>query len=159
MASRACAAVLGSFVLAGAGLAGEGPETMADPLDGVGPILAGFWQGNWQLWREDLRLTTRGAAVLLRLHVLHDEGADRAELQWIADRGICPDPSAPPCEWVGAAGVTEARVSTGGLEARLAISADAEEVFELRLEPEGRGRLGSPVRGWHYPLRAERGPE
>jgi hypothetical protein len=153
------ATLVGSLVLTGAALAWEEPWAMADSLEGIGAVPAGFWQGNWQLWRDDPRLGSRGAAALLRLHLLHDEGDARVELQFIAERAICPDPEGPPCEWLGAVGAATAEVVADGLKAELAISADVDDPFTLWLDPQGRGTLESRRGGWRYALWAEREPD
>jgi hypothetical protein len=97
-------------------------------------VPAGPWQGNWRVTRDDPRIRTRGGAELARLHAMQDEGSSIVHLQWIAGPAICEDPTAEPCEWVGAKGETDRGRATGtsGLIAPLAVSADADDPFTLR---------------------------
>ncbi len=121
---------------------------------------AGPWNGNWQVLRDDPRIRTRAGAATLRLHVMHD-AAGRVELQWIADRGICEDPNAGPCEWVAARGTGLAvAAGPGALAVLLRISADPDDPFLLVLErrEDGRatGRLVSEKGGIAYRVDAQR---
>jgi hypothetical protein len=120
----------------------------------------GPWHGNWSVLRDDPRIRTRGGAATLRLHVIHD-AAGPVELQWVADRGICEDPNAGPCEWVAAQGTGLAvAAGPGALAVLLRISADPDDPFLLVLErrEDGRavGRLVSEKGGIAYRLDAER---
>jgi len=79
----------------------------------------------------------------------------------VADRGICEDPTAGPCEWVTARGTGHAvSAGPGSLAVLLRISADAEDPFLLVLERRAAGRatarLLSEKGGIDYLLNAER---
>ena len=120
----------------------------------------GPWQGNWSLLRDDPRIRTRAGAATLRLHVIHD-AAGPVEVQWIADRGICEDPNAEPCEWVAAHGAgTAVAAGPGALAVLLRVSADPDDPFLLVLERSGEGRatarLVATKGGIAYRLDAER---
>lgn len=120
----------------------------------------GPWQGRWSLLRDDPRIRTRGGAATLRLHVIHD-AAGPVEVQWVADRGICEDPDASPCDWVAAHGTGLAvAAGSGALAVLLRISADPDDPFLLVLERGGQGRaaarLASEKGGIAYRLDAER---
>lgn len=122
---------------------------------------AGPWQGNWTLLRDDPRIRTRAGAATLRLHVVHDAAAGAIEVQWVADRGICEDPNAAPCDWVAAHGAGfSVAAGPGSLAVLLRISADPDDPFLLVLEraEEGRAtaRLVSKKGGIAYRLDAER---
>lgn len=121
---------------------------------------AGPWNGNWSLKRDDPRIRTRAGAATLRLHIVY-KASGQFELSWIADRGICEDPNAPPCDWAAARGLGFAvAAGPGALAALLRISADPDDPFLLVLErgAEGRvtARLGSEKGGIAYRLHAER---
>ncbi|BDG71098.1 hypothetical protein [Roseomonas fluvialis] len=121
---------------------------------------AGPWNGNWSLLRDDPRIRTRAGAATLRLHVIQD-AAGPVELQWTADRGICEDPNAAPCEWVSARGRGLAvAAGPGALAVLLRISADPDDPFLLVLERSAEGRatarLVSEKGGIAYRLDAER---
>ncbi|MBW6400098.1 hypothetical protein KPL78_19725 [Roseomonas sp. HJA6] len=134
-----------ALVLAGCALAAlpalaEDSRTMQSARERAAESAPGPWQGNWVLLRDDPRIRTRGGAATLRLHVIHDAGG-AVELQWIADRGICEDPNAGPCEWVGGNGTGRAVAAGGGaLAVLLRISADPDDPFLLVLERSGEGR-------------------
>lgn len=122
---------------------------------------SGAWQGNWSLLRDDARIRTRAGAAALRLHVIHDASVGSVEVQWVADRGICEDPGAAPCDWVAARGAGLAvAAGPGALAVLLRISADPDDPFLLVLEraEEGRAmaRLVSEKGGIAYRLDAER---
>jgi len=138
----------------------ENPRTMQSAAERAAESAPGPWQGNWALLRDDPRIRTRGGAATLRLHVIHDASGPVA-LQWVADRGICEDPNAPPCEWVGATGTgTAVAAGPGALAVLLRISADPDDPFLLVLERSGEGRatarLVSEKGGIAYRLDAER---
>jgi len=120
----------------------------------------GSWEGTWSLIRDDPRIRTRGGGATLRLQITHDS-AGRLVLRWSADRGICEDPNAGPCEWITAKGNALA-VATGpsALAALLRISADPDDPFLLVLQRAAEGLatawLVSEKGGIAYRLDAER---
>lgn len=140
--------------------AAEPARTMQSPRERAGETAPGAWQGNWSLLRDDPRIRTRGGAQTLQLQVIQD-ATGAVEVLWLADRGICEDPNAPPCEWVGAQGRGHA-VAAGGraLAVLLRISADADDPFLLVLErredDRASARLVSETGGIAYQLDAER---
>ena len=93
----------------------------------VGREAVGAWHGNFQLDRDDPRIHTRGGADMLRIQVIHSMGAPVATISWVAGRGICEDPAAEPCEWIGAGGTVSGRVLQKDLVFALPLSADAED--------------------------------
>jgi hypothetical protein len=118
------------------------------------------WNGNWSLQRDDPRIRTRAGAATLRLQVIQD-AAGRVDVLWMADRGICEDPNAPPCEWVSARGTGVAvSAGAGSLAVLLRVSADPDDTFLLLLERGAGGRvtarLVSEKGGIAYRLDAER---
>lgn len=110
---------------------------------------AGPWQGNWTVLRQDARIRTRAGAEALHLHILHDADSAYAEVQWVAGRGICEEPLAEPCEWVGASGAQlHAPVTPEALYVLLPLSADADDPLLLHLQsPE------ESAPGWLLSLR------
>ena len=120
----------------------------------------GAWNGNWTLQRDDPRIFTRGGAETLRLQIVQN-ATGTIKLQWVADRGICEDPTAGPCEWVTARGTGHAvSAGPGSLGVLLRISADTQDPFLLVLERRADGRatarLISEKGGIDYRLDAER---
>jgi hypothetical protein len=118
------------------------------------------WAGTWRIDREDPRIRTRGGAETLQVQLVRGRGG-QVVLRWSAHRGICEDPMAGPCEWIGARGEAGAVVAgPRALAAVLRISADSEDSFLLVLErgAAGRatGRLVSEKGGVAYRLDAER---
>lgn len=112
------------------------------------------------LLRDDARIRTRAGALALRLHVIQDADGT-VEVQWVADRGLCEDPNAAPCEWVRAHGEARATAAgTGALALLLRVSADPDDPFLLVLERGADGwataRLVSEKGGLAYRLNAER---
>jgi hypothetical protein len=121
----------------------ESARTMQSARERATETAPGPWQGNWSLLRDDERIRTRAGGETLRLHVI-DDAAGPVEVQWVADRGICEDPSAPPCEWVGSSGpAATARAVPGALAVLLRISADADDPFLLVLERREDGRAAA----------------
>lgn len=156
---RVAAALVAAGLLAVPALA-EKPGTMQSARERAAESAPGPWQGNWVLLREDPRIRTLGGARTLMLHIIHD-AAGPVELEWRADRGICEDPNAPPCEWISATGRgTAVAAGPGALAVLLRISADADDPFLLVLERSGDGRatarLVSEKGGIAYRLDAER---
>ncbi len=146
-----------SLALPALGQSGDAGQSARERAAETAP---GPWQGNWALLRDDPRIRTRGGAATLRLHVIHDP-AGPVEVQWVADRGICEDPNAGPCEWVAAHGTGLATAAgPGALAVLLRISADPDDPFLLVLERSGDGRaaarLVSEKGGIAYRLDAER---
>lgn len=140
---QCCAGAL-LLVLTAAGLrAAEPAATMQSDAERASETAAGIWQGNWRVLRDDPRVRTRAGAEALRLHVIHDAGSDRAEVQWIAGRAICADPAAEPCEWIGQTGAVQAWVGAHGLYAVLPVAADAANPFVLHLARAQRGTSGA----------------
>lgn len=138
----------------------ESPRTMQSARERAAETAPGPWQGNWTLLRDDERIRTRAGADTLSLHVIHD-AAGPVEVQWVARRGICEDPNASPCEWVGASGTARAvAAGPGALAVLLRISADQDDPFLLVLErrEDGRAaaRLVSEKGDLTYRLDAER---
>lgn len=123
-------------------------------------VATGPWNGTWSLQRDDPRIRTLAGTATPRLQIIHD-AAGRVELQWIADRGICEDPNAAPCEWAGAR-VTGLAVAAGrgALAVLLCISADPDHPFLLVERRSGDGcataRLVSEKRGIAYRQDVER---
>jgi hypothetical protein len=152
-------AALVSIVLAMAVGAQEDPASMVSAEEIASESAAGPWQGHWTLTREDPRLFTRGAQQLLGLHVIQDQGAATASMQWLAHRAICIDPFDAPCEWVGAAGEVTGIVAAGGLYAVLPIAADPDDPLVLHLMPDGRGLLFSRDGRLRYALKHRREPD
>jgi hypothetical protein len=157
MRRAALAAGLAAVLAVPAAAQSAGGLSAAERARATGP---GPWNGNWQVLRDDPRIRTRAGAATLRLHVIQD-AAGRVELQWIADRGICEDPNAGPCEWVAARGTGLAvAAGPGALAVLLRISADPDDPFLLVLDrrEDGRatGRLVSEKGGIAYRLDAER---
>ena len=155
-------ALVAALLLAGTALpaAAESARAMQSARERAAETAPGPWQGNWALLRDDPRIRTRAGALALRLHVIHDaEGT--VEVQWVADRGLCEDPNAPPCEWVRAQGEARAAAAgAGALAVLLRVSADPDDPFLLVLErgTDGRAaaRLVSEKGGLAYRLDAER---
>ena len=148
--------------LVGGNAHAEPADTMLSPREAAQERAhaAGAWQGNWRVMREDARIRTRAAAEALHLHVIHDAGGDRAEVQWSAGRAICADPLAEPCEWIGAQGSARATVTPQGLYAVLPISTDETDPFFLHLAAPtahvAHGLLLAARDGPHLSLRAQR---
>lgn len=139
---------------------GEDARTMQSARERAAETAPGPWQGNWSLLRQDPRIRTLGGARTLRLHIIHD-ASGTVEVEWAGDRGICEDPLADPCEWVGAAGKGVAvATGAGALAVLLQVSADPDDPFLLLLERSGAGRaaarLVSARGGIAYVLEAER---
>lgn len=158
MRQAALAAALAAVLAGPAAAQSAGGLSAAERRQGG--TAAGPWNGNWSVLRDDPRIRTRAGAATLRLQVIHD-AAGRVELQWIADRGICEDPNAGPCEWVAARGTGLAvAAGPGALAVLLRISADPDDPFLLVLErrEDGRatGRLVSEKGGIAYRIDAER---
>ncbi|MGP1628731.1 MAG: hypothetical protein ACTS5V_02220 [Giesbergeria sp.] len=122
----------------------------------------GEWQGSWRVTREHPQIRTRGGALALQLDIDHDSNSATPRVQWAADRALCEQPEAPPCEWIGERGIAaSARVVAGHLLVVIAVSADESDPFVVWLEQpqQGRSKRGSLVsaRGdLAYSLYAER---
>jgi hypothetical protein len=96
------------------------------------------WMGNYEIMRNDPRLTTLGAQRTLVIQIMASDDAGHREVSWHAERGICPDISAP-CEWLGETGLTtRATVVNGLLIVALNISAEIEDPHILVLQPPTR---------------------
>jgi len=106
----------------------------------VGREAVGAWHGNFQLDRDDPRIHTRGGADMLRIQVIHSLGAPVATISWVAGRGICEDPAADPCEWIGAGGTVSGRVLQKDLVFALPLSADADDPLIVILRPSAPAR-------------------
>lgn len=154
------AAALLALALGPPALGAEKPGTMQSARERASETAPGPWQGVWHLARQDPRIRTLGGARTLRLDIIHDADGS-VEVQWAADRGICEDPLASPCEWVGGHGAGRAvAAGPGALAVLLPISADQDDPFLLVLERQEDGRaaarLISARPGLDYRLFAER---
>lgn len=113
----------------------------------VGREAVGAWHGNFKLDRDDPRIHTRSGADMLRIQVIHSMGAPVATISWVAGRGICEDPTAEPCEWIGAGGTVSGRVLQKDLVFAIPLSADAEDplIVILRHGSGPRARHGQAM--------------
>lgn len=134
-------------VLLAAGLALLFAPLVAVAQEQVGGEAIGVWHGTFQLDRNDPRIRTRGGADMLRIQVIHSLGAPVATISWVAGRGICEDPAAEPCEWIGAGGTVSGRVLQKDLVFALPLSADAEDplIVILRHGSGPRARHGQAM--------------
>ena len=101
----------------------------------------GPWNGQWEVTRDHPQITTRGGAQALRLEIEHRAGSATPRVKWVADRGLCESPTAPPCDWIGNYGVAaSARVVNGHLLAVMQVSADDSDPMVVWLEKPQPGR-------------------
>ena len=101
----------------------------------------GPWNGKWEVTRDHPQITTRGGAQALQLEIEHKAGNATPRVKWVADRGLCESPTAPPCDWIGNYGVAaSARVVNGHLLAVLQVSADDSDPMVVWLEKPQPGR-------------------
>ena len=119
-------------------------KTAVKPISGP----AGAWNGTWDVTRDHPQITTKGGAQALELRIRHPLNSASPRVEWVADRGLCDSPTAPPCEWIGERGVaSSARVVSGHLLIVMHVSADESDPLVVWLErpQEGRSRGGTLI--------------
>jgi hypothetical protein len=124
---------------------GEREDTMQSAAERLAERAPGRWQGDWRLTRVDPRIRTRAGALALRLQVIHDAGSPVIEVDWTADRAICEDPMAGPCEWVGQSGRQTGLLVANGWVMALPLSADNADPHWLRLTQDPSGAHGQLI--------------
>jgi hypothetical protein len=134
---RGLAIVLAALLVVPAFADATGPDRNAREIP------AGQWQNTYDLSRNDPRIRTKAGARLMAVEVVHNRGEKTAKVTWVADRAICENPLAAPCEWVGTNGDADAQIIGNDLVFAAAISAEeADPTFVvLRGPPVGQTRV------------------
>lgn len=126
----------------------EPAHTMQSAAERAAETPAGRWQGHWLVLRDDPRIRTRAGAQALRLLVTHDASNAVAEVDWRAERAICDNPVAEPCEWVGQSGRQTGLIVGEALVISLPLSADSADPHWLRIDAPLPGAHGDLLTGF-----------